>query len=467
MQHNHVDDVLCSRLSRVAETSTSRAVLERHGKDESYHRCVPPEVVVYPETTEDVSAIVRLCAETRTPIIPFGTGTSLEGHIQALEGGVSIDLGAKMTGILDERVEDMSAKVQAGVTRQTLNASLRSSGFEFCVDPGADASLGGMAACGASGTMAVSIGTMRENVLGMQVVLPDGQVAEFGGNYKKSSAGYDMTRLFIGSEGTLGVITQLTVKLHPRPGALASAVVAFPSGGVHAAGDAVVNLLSSGLPLRRCELLDATTIAAFNLYNNDHLPEQPTLFVELADSGSSDDVLQAHLELAHEICADVSPDATITTTFNDDAAAAQLWRARHATYYAALALKKPDGRAIVTDTVVPLSHFADMVQACVDAVADFNVVGPVFGHAGDGNIHTILTYNDHDDAAYLDRLHACNDRIVSKALDFGGTISGEHGIGSGKKKYLRRQFSQATLDTMAAVKNALDPLGIMNPGKIL
>jgi len=463
----HVDDGLAERLSRICEVSQSSSVLARHGKDESYHECVPPELVAFPESTAEVSAVVRECAAARTAIVPYGTGTSLEGHVQAPEGGVCVDLGAKMTRIVDESVEDQAATCEAGVTRGALNRSLRSSGLEFAVDPGADASLGGMAACGASGTRAVSIGTMRENVTGLQVVLPDGRVADCGGKFRKSSAGYDLVRLFVGSEGTLGVLTECTVKLSPRPAFLASAVITFAS--VRLAGEAVVTLLASGVPLKRCELLDATTVNAFNRYNRDNdnpaLPERATLFLELGDAALA--VLDAHLALAKEICEFVDPDAAVASSLNDEAAAADLWKARHSTYYAALALKKPDGRAIVTDVCVPLSKFADMVEASVRFVDEYDVVGPTFGHAGDGNIHTILCYNDHDDQPYLDRLHACHHRIVDRALALGGTISGEHGVGAGKRAYLRRQYGDATIDTMATIKAAIDPLGIMNPRKIL
>ena len=466
-EYGLVDDGLVSRLERICEVSTRKEVLERHGKDESYHECVPPEVVVFPASTEEVSAVVRECAASRVAMIPYGSGTSLEGHVQALRGGVCVDVGMKMTNILEENVEDMVAICEAGVTRHTLNRSLRATGLEFCVDPGADASLGGMAATGASGTMAVSVGTMRENVLGMQAVLADGKIAEFGGRTKKSSAGYDLSRLFVGSEGTLGIITRVNVKLYPIPEFVAAAVVTFRGDDqVTSAAQSVVNLLGTGLEsLRRCELLDATTIAAFNEYHHSaDVPENATLFLEFGDA--TQEGVETHLALAEEICKDICESVTVESTF-DETKAKDLWKARHATYYAALALKKPNGRAIVTDVCVPLSHFATMVEASVQDVRELNVVGPVFGHAGDGNIHTILCYNDHDDQHYLDRLHECNDRIVTRALKVGGTISGEHGIGSGKRKYLRRQFPPATIETMAAIKAALDPLAIMNPGKIL
>eukprot|EP00632_Arachnochrysis_sp_CCMP2950_P004178 CAMPEP_0185711248 /NCGR_PEP_ID=MMETSP1164-20130828/32478_1 /TAXON_ID=1104430 /ORGANISM="Chrysoreinhardia sp, Strain CCMP2950" /LENGTH=308 /DNA_ID=CAMNT_0028378783 /DNA_START=6 /DNA_END=932 /DNA_ORIENTATION=- len=308
---------------------------------------------------------------------------------------------------------------------------------------------------------------MRENVTGLSVVLADGSVVETGARAKKSSAGYDLTKLFIGSEGTLGVITEVAVRLHPEPAVVAAAKAGFAT--VREAADAVSSLLALGLhSLRRCELLDAATVAAFNTYNAQKgggvaaVPERATLFLEFGDV--SEVVVEAHVACAREACEETGAEAFEWSV--DEAEARELWKARHATYYAALALKR-DGRAIVTDSCVPLSAFADVVDSTVADVRASDVVGPVFGHAGDGNIHCILTYAPDDDAAYLERLHGVAERIVQRTLDAGGSISGEHGVGAGKRHWLRRQYSDATMRAMRAVKDALDPLGIMNPGKIL
>lgn len=410
-----------------------------------------------------MQGIVQLCAEEGVAIVPFGCGTSLEGHIKAVFGGVCVDVGAKMTRILSENLEDQDVRCEAGVTRLALNRSLRHSGLQFMVDPGADATIGGMAACGASGTMAVRYGTMRENVLSLTAVLANGQIVDTGCRSRKSSAGYDLTRLLVGSEGTLGVLTEIGLRVHPVPAHIAAATVTFPSG-VRCAADAVLAMLALGLPLRRCELLDAATVAAFNRYNakQPDIPELATLFLELADVSPAG--LEHQVDLARLVA-----DENYGTNFqssDDEAKATALWAARHSTYYAALALK-PNGHAIVTDACVPLSKLADVIQATVDDVSQSNVVGPVFGHAGDGNIHCILCYNDQDDQQYLDRLYAVNSRIVARAIAAGGTCTGEHGVGVGKRSSLRAQYSSATIDTMVLIKRALDPSGVMNPGKIL
>lgn len=452
---------IASQLERICEASQSTSVLERHGKDESHHACIPPQIVVFPESLEQVQAVVKVCNENRVALVAFGTGTSLEGHIQALEGGVCLDT-SKLNRIIEENVDDGDALVEAGVTRGALNASLRASGVQMMVDPGADASLGGMAACGASGTMAVRYGTMRENVLGMTAVLANGDVVKLGGRARKSSAGYDLSGLMVGSEGTLGVITELRVRVHPVPARVAAATVSFPSGGVRAAADAVVALLNVGMQPRRCELLDKETIVAFNRYHRDSRETSATLFLEFADV--TDVALASQLELAHETCEDFGGVSFESSTDEDHAR--RLWAARHHTYYAALALK-PNGRALVTDACVPLSNLADCVDATVADVKASGVVGPVFGHAGDGNFHCILVHNDDDDEAYMDALKSVNDRIVRRALDAGGTCTGEHGVGVGKKPYLRLQYGDATVDAMTRLKAALDPRGILNPGKIV
>ncbi|EGB10897.1 hypothetical protein AURANDRAFT_22169 [Aureococcus anophagefferens] len=468
-----VDDRLLASLEAVCDTSTNASILARHGKDESHHACVPPDVVAFPASTAEVSALLRLCHERRTPVVPFGVGTSLEGHVQAPRGGLSIDVGAKMTAMLEENAGDMDCRAEAGATRKAVNAALRHTGLEFMVDPGADATVGGMAACGASGTTAVRYGTMRDAVLGLTVVLADGTVLETGGRARKSSAGYDLTRLFIGSEGTLGVITEVALALHPAPSHVSAATVRFET--LAAAVEAVEGLRLHGVPVARCELLDATTLAAFNAYNAgvagfSPQPLAPSLFLEFHGMSAARDT---HLRLA----ANVEEQADVARAVAEDCGGSdfawsadegernRLWAARHSTYYASLALKQ-DGRAVVTDACVPLSALADVVERTAADVAAAGVVGPIFGHAGDGNFHCILVYNDDDDADYLARLHGVNAKLVARAIDAGGTCTGEHGVGAGKKAYVLQERGPAAVGAMRAVKAALDPRGIMNPGKI-
>mmetsp|Transcript_9447 Transcript_9447/g.28289 ORF Transcript_9447/g.28289 Transcript_9447/m.28289 type:complete len:479 (+) Transcript_9447:190-1626(+) len=459
-----VDDAFAQSLARVvSDTSTNPDVLARHGDDESHNACVPPEVVAFPASTEEVSAVARLCHERRVALTPFGAGTSLEGHIQANFGGVSLDLGG-LDQMVAEYPEDMDCRAQAGMTRTAVNGQLRHTGLEFTVDPGADATVGGMAACGASGTTAVRYGTMRDAVLGLTVVLADGSVVETGGRARKSSAGYDLTRLFVGSEGTLGVITEVGLRLHPRPAAVAAATARF--GGLEDAVAAVHAILQHGVPVARCELLDAPTMRAFNAYNEradgfEPQPETPSLFLEF--HGLSDAVVEAEAALALELCADAGGSDVKWSA--DEAERERLWAARHSTYYASLALKR-EGKAIVTDACVPISRLAELVRTTADDVRASGVVGPVFGHAGDGNFHCILVYNAEDDEDYLERLHGVNARLIDRTLAAGGTCTGEHGVGVGKKKYLARQHGPEAVAAMKALKGALDPRGIMNPGKI-
>jgi D-lactate dehydrogenase (cytochrome) len=397
----------------------------------------------------------------RVPLIPFGTGTSLEGHIQAIHGGVCLDL-SEMNAILQVNELDMDCRVQAGVTRLALNSALRHSGLSFPIDPGADASLGGMAACGASGTAAVRYGTMRENVLGTTAVLADGTAMTTGGRARKSSAGYDLTRLLVGSEGTLAILTELQLRLHPLPAACSAAVCTFDS--LEAGARAVAAVLQCGIPVARCELLDASAIRAFNAYPKEvaDLRAVPTLFLEF--TGISAESVAEQAELAHACCADEGGSEFTWATSEEERR--RLWQARHSTYYASLALR-PGSRGIVTDAAVPISRLAEVMRATADDVAAEAVVGPIFGHAGDGNFHVILPVRDDDSPEYVAALKRVNDRLVRRTLAVGGTCTGEHGVGVGKREYLALQHGEAAVAAMRAIKRALDPLNILNPGKVV
>lgn len=429
-----------------------------HGDDESHHEAVAPEVVAFPESTEEVRAILRLCHERRISVIAYGAGTSLEGHIQAPNGGVCIDV-SRLDQMVSEHPEDLDCRVQAGMTRSAVNDALRHTGLHFPVDPGADATLGGMAACGASGTTSVRYGTMRDNVLGLSVVLADGTLLETGSRARKSSAGYDLTKLFLGSEGTLGVITEVALRLHPVPVCVEAATARFDS--LEAAADAVQALLLHGVSVARCELLDATAIDAFNAYSKQSQESCPSLFLEF--NGPSSEAVAAHTELALELCEEYG--GRDIQRSQDEAERTQLWKARHELYYASCALKT-NGKAIVTDACVPISRLAELVKATAADVEAQGVVGPCFGHAGDGNFHCILVYNDDDDADYLQRLNKVNANLIERTLAAGGTCTGEHGVGSGKKAYLLREKGESAIQTMRALKKALDPSGIMNSGKV-
>ena len=365
-----VDDNFVVALERLGgRPSTNASIRYRHGKDESHHAATPPDVVCFPDDTQQVQAIVRLCGQHRIPIIPFGTGTSLEGQIGAHYGGVSLDMSG-MCAVLEVNEADMDCRVQAGVTRKTLNERLRHSGLGFMVDPGADASVGGMAACGASGTMAVRYGTMRETVLGLSAVLPNGELIRTGGRARKSAAGYDLTKLFVGSEGTLGVITEVQLKLHPLPAHASAAVCHFAT--VHSAATAVADILRLAIPVARCELLDAPTVVAFNKFARElqDLPERPTLFLEF--HGASNDAVVEQAQMAGAVCQGHGASAFAFAT--EHAERAKLWAARHATYYAALALR-PGSKGLVTDACVPISAFAELVAATADDVRQSQVVG--------------------------------------------------------------------------------------------
>jgi len=436
--------------------TTAPALRERHGQDESWHAAAPPDAVVFPLTTDEVQAVVRLCAAARTPMIPFGVGTSLEGHVAALHGGVCIDLG-RMNAVLEVNAADMDARVQAGVTRKQLNAHIKDTGLFFPVDPGADATLGGMAATRASGTTAVRYGTMRENVLGLTVVLADGRVVRTGTRARKSSAGYDLTRLFVGSEGTLGVITEVAVRLHGQPQAVSAAVCPFPS--LSAAVDPVILTIQSGIPVARIELLDELQIRGINLHSKLGLPEAPTLFFEFHGTEASAAEQAAMVgEIAREHGATQFQWATRPEERT------RLWQARHDALYGGLALR-PGAKAYISDVCVPISRLAECVTATQEDIAASGLTAPIVGHVGDGNFHVLILVMP-DDPVEIRRAEALNDRIVRRALALGGTCTGEHGVGYGKLGFLSHEHGGAHA-LMGDLKAALDPLGLMNPGKIV
>ncbi len=447
-----------AELSALLETrlSTAQAVREHHGKDLTYHAGAAPDAVAFPNSTEEVAAIVRICASHKTPIVPYGTGTSLEGHIAALHGGVCIDLGG-MNAVLDVNGEDMDCRVQAGVTRKALNDYLRDSGLFFPIDPGADASLGGMAATRASGTNAVRYGTMRENVLGLTVVTADGRVIRTGGRARKSSAGYDLTRLFVGSEGTLGVITELQLRLYGIPEAITAAVCSFDN--LEGAVNTVIAVIQSGIPVARIELLDEVQMEAINRYSGLDYPVLPTLFFEFhgTEAGAREQAERAG-ELAQEFGGGDFRWAAQQEDRN------RLWQARHDAYHACKAMR-PGSEAWATDVCVPISRLADCIVETRRDIDESNLIAPIVGHVGDGNFHLVYLV-DPEDRDELKRAEAHNERMVMRALAMGGTCTGEHGIGYGKIDFLQAEQGEA-VSLMRSIKTALDPDNIMNPGKIL
>jgi len=436
--------------------STSVAVCEQHGKDESYHTPHAPDAVAFARTTEEVGAIVSRCAKHKTPVIAFGTGTSLEGHVAALKGGVCIDL-SQMNQILRVGAEDLDATVEAGVTRKQLNEYLRDTGLFFPIDPGADASLGGMAATRASGTNAVRYGTMRENVLSLTVVLADGRVIRTSRRARKSAAGYDLTRLFVGSEGTLGVITEVTVRLYGIPEAISAAVCAFPS--IAAAVDTVILTIQSGVPVARIELLDEAQIDAINKYSQLDHRVAPTLFFEFHGTPAGVD---EQVESVKAIAAEHGGDDFRWATTPE--ARSKLWQARHDAYYAALALR-PGSKGWPTDVCVPISRLAECIAETKRDLAQSSIPSALAGHVGDGNFHLIFMIDPQcpEEIAEASRL---NDRMVNRALEMEGTCTGEHGIGYGKMDFLATEHGEA-ISVMRSIKQALDPDDIMNPGKIV
>jgi D-lactate dehydrogenase (cytochrome) len=452
-------NVLLTRLRDLLgdRVSTTDAVREHHSHAESWHAPAKPDAVVFPQSTDEVAAVVRSCAESHIPMVPFGMGSSMEGHVNAVRGGVSIDL-TRMTRVLRVSQDDLDVTVEAGITRKTLDAHLKNTGLMFPIDPGADATIGGMAATRASGTTAVRYGTMRENVLGLTVVLADGRVIHTGSRARKSSAGYDLTRLFVGSEGTLGVITEVTLRLFGRPEALAAAVCPF--GSMAGAVNTVIQTIQLGIPVARMEVIDETQLAIVNRFSKTRYPEAPTLFFEF--HGTSQGVVDDQARMVDEIAREQGALGFQWATTPEERT--RLWQARHDVYYATVT-SRPGARAMTTDVCVPISQLAPCILETQQDARATNLAAPLVGHAGDGNFHLILML-DPDDAAEVARVSAFSQRLVERALRLGGTCTGEHGVGLGKMKYLEAEHGEA-LSVMRAIKRALDPHDLMNPGKIL
>jgi len=436
--------------------TTSRGVCEHHGKDESCFPYAPPDAVVFPLSTEEVRDVVNICRRHRLPVIPYGVGTSLEGHVLAIAGGVCIDF-SRMNKVLRVNVEDMDVTVQAGVTRKQLNDEIRHTGLFFPVDPGADATIGGMASTRASGTNAVRYGTMRENVLSLTVVTADGRIMRTSRRSRKSAAGYDLTRLFVGAEGTLGVITEATVRLYAIPEAISAAVCSFKD--MAGAVGTVIQTLQSGIPIARSEALCATTMKAVNAYNKTAYKEQPTLWLEF--HGTERGVVE-QAKLVQEIAREHGGEDFEWATKPEDRN--RLWSARHQAYFAGLQLR-PGSRAVSTDVCVPISRLTECIVETMRDIEQASMPIPLFGHVGDGNFHCMILVRP-DSAEDLAEAKAFNERVVNRALAMEGTCTGEHGIGFGKIGSLKKELGEA-VDLMAAIKRAFDPDNIMNPGKVV
>ncbi|WP_127090597.1 FAD-linked oxidase C-terminal domain-containing protein [Aquabacter cavernae] len=436
---------------------TSQAVREQHANITTYLPNEAPDGVVFAESVADVQATLAVCRDHRLPVIPFGTGTSLEGHVNAPRGGISLDL-SRMNRILAIHGEDLDCVIEPGVTRKRLNEDLRDQGLFFPIDPGADASIGGMASTRASGTNAVRYGTMKDNVLALKVVLPNGDLITTSRRAKKTSAGYDLTRLFIGAEGTLGVITELTLRLYGIPEAITAGVCPFPTIGD--ACNAVIETIQSGIPVARIELLDEVQVRASNAYAKLSLAETPHLFLEFHGTHAG---AREQAERFAEIAAAHSGGAFAWADKPEDRT--RLWQARHDAYWSVLPLR-PGAKAVATDVCVPLSRLADCVMETKRDIEASGLIAPIVGHVGDGNFHTTLMV-DVDDPADMAKAKAFMSRMVERALAMDGTCTGEHGVGQGKMKYLSAEHGAETLDAMRALKRAFDPLDIMNPGKIV
>ena len=438
--------------------SVSEAVRKQHGQDEGPEIGVPPDVVVFAESTEHVQEICKLCSDQNIPIIPHGTGTGLEAGISALHGGICIDL-QKMDGITNYNIDDFDVEVQPGVTREALNHYVRDDGLWFPVDPGANASICGMCATGASGTNAVKYGTIKENCLNLEVVLADGRLLHTGGKGKrprKSAAGYNLTNLMIGSEGTLGIITRATVKLHAQPEAIAVAIVNFPDCA--SAINCVVTILRYSLPMARIELLDEVAVKACNNYSNLELTEKPTLFLEFH---CTENGLESQTSIVDEISKEFGGSDFEYATKSEDRT--KLWTARHKLYYAGLNLK-PGCRSVTTDACVPISKLPEIFDATKKDIEAENLTAPLFGHVGDGNFHSLLLFKDGEEYNACKRVSM---KMGRRAISLGGTCTGEHGIGTGKRTLLQEMVGNTGIDCMKSIKLAFDPKGILNPGKIL
>ncbi|MEM9050103.1 MAG: FAD-linked oxidase C-terminal domain-containing protein [Pseudomonadota bacterium] len=436
--------------------STAAAIRDQHGHDEGAEDPALPDAVAFPDTTQEVSALVAICAEEGCPVIPWGVGSSLEGHAIPYRGGITIDT-ARMNKVLSVHEGDLDVVVQPGVTREALNEDLRATGLFFPIDPGANATLGGMAATRASGTTAVRYGTMRENVLALEVVLADGRVIRTGTRARKSSTGYDLTRLFVGSEGTLGIITELTLRLHGQPEAVSAAMCRFPD--IEKAVEAVMATIQMGIPMARIEFIDELSIRGFNLISDRDMPEVPHLFLEFH---GSEQAVKEQAEAVGEIAAEYGGGGFEWSTRAEDRTA--LWKMRHNALYAARALH-PGARILATDVCVPISRLAEAVTETRRDVDASGIVGPMLGHVGDGNFHCAMLI-DPEKPGDLDTAKALAHRMNQRALRLDGTVSGEHGIGRGKMRYMEEEHGDAW-SVMGDLKRALDPQGILNPGKLI
>ncbi|WP_370231333.1 FAD-binding oxidoreductase [Cognatishimia sp.] len=437
--------------------STGSSVRNLHSHDAAHATPVQPDAVAFPDSTQEVSEIVKICARYKCPVVPFGVGTSLEGQVVPVHGGISIDT-SRMNKVLKVNPEDLDAVVQPGVTRKQLNTELRATGLMFTVDPGADATLGGMAATRASGTNTVRYGTMRENTLALEVVLADGTIIETGTRARKSSAGYDLTKLMIGSEGTLGIITKLSVRLYGQPEAISAATCAFPS--VENAVNSVILAIQSGLPMARIELLDEVQMKGMNIYNPDmNFPEKPHLFLEFHGSEAG---VAEQVEAFGEIAGDFGGEAFQWASKTEDRN--RLWDARHNAYYAAISLRQ-GARPVVTDVCVPISELAKAINQTKAEIAEAGLLAPVVGHVGDGNFHLSILIDPEDPEEYK-KAKDLAASLSRMALELDGTVTGEHGVGTGKMPYLMAEHG-AGLNVMATIKKALDPDNIMNPGKMI
>lgn len=443
--------LLGDRLSRNAE------ICRQHGKDESFHQACPPDAVAFVTSTTEAAEVVKICAAHKIPMIPYGVGTSLEGHISALAGGVSIDM-SRMNAIIDVHAEDMTVTVEAGVTRKSLNEYLRDTGLFFPIDPGADATIGGMTATRASGTNAVRYGTMRENVVSLTVVTPQGEIIKTASRARKSAAGYDLTRIYTGSEGTLGLITEITLKLYGIPEAISAAVCAFDD--VTSAVNTVIATIQCGVPVARIELMDATTVVAVNAWSKLSLAEKPTLLLEFHGSEAG---VREQAELVESLALDAGGTGFEWTTSPE--ARNKMWQARHNVYYATLALK-PGSEGVSTDVCVPISKLAEAIDETRKDLNECPLPTAIVGHVGDGNFHTIFLV-DPDSEAEIAMAEDYHHRMVRRAIALGGTCTGEHGIGTGKRDFLLEEHGAEAVALMRVLKQAFDPDNLMNPGKIL
>ncbi|PPR10205.1 MAG: putative FAD-linked oxidoreductase [Alphaproteobacteria bacterium MarineAlpha11_Bin1] len=437
--------------------STNQDIRERHGTDESYHAPRAPDAVVFPDTREDVQEIVKICGEYDAPVIPFGVGTSLEGHIAALEGGVSVDLG-NLNTVLQINSEDLDVTVEAGVTRKKLNEDLRYTGLFFPIDPGADATIGGMSATRASGTNAVRYGTMRDNILSLGVVLPDGQYIRTGKRARKSSAGYDLTRIFVGSEGTLGVITDITLRLYGIPEKISSAVCTYPT--IDDAVNTVILTIQTGVPIARMELIDEVQMQALNQFSGLGYAERPTLFFEFHGTAAG---VAEQIESVRTISNDFGGSNFDWASKSEERS--KLWQARHDAHYANMQLR-PSAKAWPTDVCVPISRLAECIAETRRDIEESGLLAPIVGHVGDGNFHVDMVL-DPDDPDEVARAVSLNKRLVGRALSMDGTCTGEHGVGYGKIDNLVEEHGAVAVNVMRELKQAIDPQNLMNPGKIV